>query len=136
MAHQSDKYPTVELLSDKIDEYIVHCREVKKKITTAGLAAYLGYANKCSLRDLAKRDKEYALVIGRFKLMLEDEAVQGLLKPGQPTTGYIFNLKNNFGYDSDGAWVDRQEVDSKGGPVIQVISAIDRDEKEQEEDGA
>jgi hypothetical protein len=130
----ADKYPTARLLEDKVNAYVVHCREIKKKTTMAGLTAWLGYKNKCSLRELSLRDEEYAQIIGNFKLIMEDSTIQDLLTAGKPTAAIIFLLKNNYGYDSDGAWVDRQEVSSKnGGPIIQVISAIDREDSKQDE---
>ena len=131
MASPHDKYPTAESLNEAIGAYIADCVANKKKLTTAGLTAWLGYANKCSLRDLAIRDEEYNLALGRFKLFLEDQSVQGLLTPGQPTTGHIFNLKNNMGWGNDEHWVDRQEVESKG-TVINVIRAIDREDEPSE----
>jgi hypothetical protein len=128
----TNKYPDPQLLSDKIEEYFEHCETEKKKYTVAGLVYFLGYSNKQSISDLrGRKDPMYGWLIDRARLRIEDNKNSQLLKPGQPTAGYIFDLKNNHG------WRDRQEITGEGGgPVFVYESAIKREKVEETtEDG-
>lgn len=119
---------TPEQLAEKLESYARECVDNKKKMTHAGLALYCGYESKQSLQDLKRRKEngdEFRFLMGQFSLLLEDQAVNNLLKPGQPTAGIIFNLKNNCGDCT--RWVDKQDIES-GGLVIKVVSSIDREE--------
>lgn len=122
---------TPEDLLDKIKTFPDDCKERKVNMTYAGFAMYCGYANKQSLHDLRNRKEygpEFKELMGIFKLMLEEQSASNLLKPGQPTAGNIFNLVNNCGDTPQ--WTNRQDISSNGGPLIQIVTAIDREEKE------
>lgn len=115
-------------LAEKIQAFPEHCKENKVRMTAAGFTLFCGYSNKASLWDLKNRKKdggEYRNLMGMFSLMLEEQSASNLLKPGQPTAGCIFNLLNNCG--DTPRWVNRQELVAGGGPVIQVVSSIDRE---------
>lgn len=97
-------------------------------MTFAGLVLWCGYSDKASVWDLKHRKKdgdEFRHIMGLFSLALEDQSASNLLQPGQPTAGNIFNLLNNCG--DTARWANKQELIAGGGPVIQVISSIDRE---------
>ena len=98
-------FKTEEELKRRIDEYFEYCEVNEKPMTMSGLAYYLeidrqtliNYGKKEAYFGTVKRAKERVL-------MNTEERLQS---SGQPTTGIIFALKNN--YD----WTDKKEVEQK-----------------------
>ena len=96
------KFRSVKELQKKIDEYFELCKEEKKPYTITGLALAL-----CTTRDLLvdyeSKDK-FSDTIKRAKLKIHNYAEESLFTRNN-TSGVIFNLKNNFG------WNDKTETE-------------------------
>lgn len=97
-------FETKEKLQSRIDEYFEYCETHEKPLTMSGLAYYLNvdrqtiinYANREEFFDTIKRARERVLM----------DTEERLQTSGQPTTGIIFALKNN--YD----WRDKVETEN------------------------
>ena len=105
MAGRPLKWTTPEELQKDIDKYFEECEKNKEPLTITGLALALDTYREVLL-DYQERD-EFSDTIKKAKQRIENFAEKKLYDKDVPTTGVIFNLKNNYG------WVDRQEVDSK-----------------------
>ena len=118
---------TADEFSRKTDEYFALCKTDKKAPSIAGFTIFLGYKNRGSLNDLAKRGPEYETALSYAKLKIEEFLVDKLLKPGQPTAGAIFALKNLGGGDG---WKDKPDEGGFGGGYIKFVyeSNIDRED--------
>lgn len=103
-------YDDPQKLSDKIAEYIEFednnsggKKEGKGKYTLEGCALFLGFCSVQSIYDYEKRNvnhAEFAYVIKRFKLWMQDYHVKGL-KWGGTVYGSIFWLKNKSDYKDE-----------------------------------
>jgi len=125
----NDLYPDPQKLSEKIEEYFEDRDNKNKKYTVSGLCYFLGYSSRNALQDLkARKDPAYAWLVERAYLRMEEQKHEGLLKPGQPTAGFIFDLKNVHKDD----WKDKQD-EKEGGVTIIFKSGIERDNVEVEE---
>ena len=71
-------------------------------LTITGLSLYLGFANKCSLYDYAKKE-EFSDYIKRALSFVEQKYEEMLMS--KASTGAIFALKNM-------GWKDKQEVEA------------------------
>lgn len=81
-------YETAEEIAVKIDEYF---KENKKKPTVTGLALFLGFCDRASVYDYAKRDK-FSYTIKRAFTRIEQFHEERLSE--HSCTGAIFWLKN------------------------------------------
>lgn len=99
------KWTTPEELQKDIDKYFEECEKTGEPLTITGLAIALDTYRQ-TLMNYEEKD-EFFDTIKKAKQRIENFAEKKLYDKDVPTTGVIFNLKNNYG------WVDRQEVDSK-----------------------
>tara|TARA_R110002012_G_scaffold25023_2_gene82995 strand:+ start:1033 stop:1416 length:384 start_codon:yes stop_codon:yes gene_type:complete len=97
-----------EDLEEKCLGYFEHCRENTEKPTITGLTLFVGFCERKSWDDYAKR-KEFLHVVKRAKLTVENsyEVSAG--------TFDIFALKNM-------GWKDKQEVSHSGDVNIPIIT--------------
>jgi hypothetical protein len=84
--------------------------------TVAGLAYFLGYADRRSIYDLKDND-EFSHTIKRAMLRIERFHEQNLSLRDKPT-GDIFWMKNH-------GWTDRQEITGRDGDplVVRILKA-------------
>ena len=105
MEGRPPKWTTPEMLQKDIDKYFEECEKTGEPLTITGLAIALDTYRQ-TLMNYEEKD-EFVDTIKKAKQRIENFAEKKLYDKDVPTTGVIFNLKNNYG------WVDRQEVDSK-----------------------
>lgn len=99
------KYTSVEDMQRDIDEYFAECDEIGKPYTVSGLAYALGTNRQTLINYEAKEG--FFDTIKRAKEKIETFNEEMLYSKDVPTTGVIFNLKNNYG------WKDTQEIEAK-----------------------
>lgn len=118
------KFPTVEILQKKIDDYFASCwrkeydangnpltnpetgEYVKKQTapyTVSGLAVYLG-TFRATLMDYTERDEYYNTIKEAKEKCYA--YVEDYLFTGKNPVGAIFSLKNNYG------WTDVTKIDA------------------------
>lgn len=112
---------TAEELEEKVIEYFDHCADNEVKLTTTGLALYLGYSHRENIYNIKLPD--YKAIIDRARLVIENAYEMNL--HGHNVTGSIFALKNVAG------WKDKTEQEIK---QTNVILDMSEDEEEEEED--
>lgn len=119
------KYETVEAMEERIEAYFEKCdaREVwvivtkdkgKARIkvprpepyTVQGLAVFLGLTTD-GLLKYSKRE-EFVSTIKHARARIEADKVIHMLDGEGWGPGYIFDLKNNFG------WTDKQQIEHSG----------------------
>lgn len=104
MAGRPLRWTTPEELQKDIDKYFDECKETGVPLTITGLALALDTYREVLL-NYQERD-EFTDTIKKAKQKIENFAEMQLYNKDVPTTGVIFNLKNNYG------WVDKQEVNT------------------------
>jgi hypothetical protein len=109
------KYETVEELEAAIAKYFDDCDVGEKPYGFAGLAYSLGFAERRSLNDYAKRDDELSTPIKKAMLKIEAQYEQRL-NTGTPT-GAIFALKNR-------GWSDKQVIEHGGKVELPVRVSV------------
>jgi hypothetical protein len=116
------KFKTPEELEERINDYFDTRTKQDRRYTVAGLCRWL----KCGrdlLIDYDKKD-QFSDTIKDAKLRIEEQLEEVLIS-GQPCTGIIFNLKNNFG------WRDRQEF---GGSMAFKLGEITKENTDKVKD--
>ena len=98
------KYTSVKAMQKDIDKYFAECDENKKPYTISGLAYALG-TNRQTLLNYEEKD-EFFDTIKKAKAKIEVVNEEQLYNKDVPTTGIIFNLRNNYG------WKDKQEIEA------------------------
>lgn len=111
MAGRPPKYSDPEELQAKIEEYEAECIEREKPMTFSGLAYALGFMERRSLNDYAKKSGPISTPIKRAMLRIEQDYEEGLREGS--CTGNIFALKNR-------GWSDKTETEHTG--EIQVTT--------------
>ena len=111
MYDEVKKFRDPEQLKKDIEEFFIECKEENRVPTITGLAVkldttrrtLLDYENQIvkTLDDNIK--KQISHTIKKAKARIESEYEQALMDRGK-TTGAIFTLKNNYG------WQDKQEI--------------------------
>lgn len=111
MYDEVKKFRDPEQLKKDVEEFFIECKEENRVPTITGLAVkldttrrtLLDYENQIvkTLDDNIK--KEISHTIKKAKARIESEYEQALMDRGK-TTGAIFTLKNNYG------WQDKQEI--------------------------
>lgn len=111
MYDEVKKFRDPEQLKKDIEDFFIECKEENRVPTITGLAVkldttrrtLLDYENQIvkTLDDNIK--KEISHTIKKAKARIESEYEQALMDRGK-TTGAIFTLKNNYG------WQDKQEI--------------------------
>lgn len=99
------KFKSVEELQEKIDKYFADCDEQEKPYTVSGLAVALD-TNRTTLINYEEKS-EFFNTIKKAKAKIEAYNEEMLYNKNIPTTGVIFNLKNNYG------WKDKQEIEAE-----------------------
>lgn len=130
------KYETAEDLETLIDGYFKECvpvpmtyeKDGETKIlcdnkgnpvysdnppTVAGLALRLGFVSRQSIYDYEVKGSEFAYIIKRARLMIEEHHEKRLSTASTPT-GSIFWMKNH-------EWSDKQELEHSGGVTVTRI---------------
>lgn len=114
------KYDNVDAFDEKIISYFT---EENLPWTVTGLCLHLDFTRE----TLCQYDKLEGFTdsIKKAKLKIESYLENEMMKSRNPT-GYIFNLKNNFG------WKDRQEVESynRNENVNQDVTDLTDEERE------
>jgi hypothetical protein len=95
-------YETAEQLEKEVIAYFNHCDKNNMKLTVTGLTLFLGFSSRSSLDDYIAKDQEFAYILKRAKLAVEN----GYESSGQ--TIDIFALKNM-------GWSDKSTVEHQGG---------------------
>jgi len=95
------KFPTVEILQEKIDAYFSECERTETPLTITGLALALD-TDRITLMNYENKD-EFVNTIKRAKLRIENAYEIRNINRGNG--GDIFALKN-FN------WTDKQEIES------------------------
>lgn len=98
------KFESVEELQNKIDMYFAECDKDNRPYTISGLACALDTTRRTLLDYEDKED--YSHTIKRAKAKIEEFNERMLYSKDVPTTGVIFNLKNNYG------WKDTQAIEA------------------------
>lgn len=96
------KYESAEEMQKAIEKYFVDCDEKEKPYTVSGLAVALD-TNRQTLINYEEKD-EFFDTIKKAKAKIEAYNEEMLYNKNIPTTGVIFNLKNNYG------WQDKQDI--------------------------
>ena len=110
------KYESAEQLAANIDVYFDYCENKSKPPTMAGLAIFLGFEDRASTLDQAKRGEDFSRAINFARTRIEAHREDLLLDKNTFTPGVIFSLKNNHG------WKDKldMEHDHKGGVTVSI----------------
>jgi len=122
MAHaggRPPKYSDALKLAEAIDDYfnsLVIDEEHSKPPTMAGLALAIGYADRRSLYDAEARKDEFAHIIKKARVTIENYWESRLAT--QSCTGAIFWLKNHADYKDK----TQQELSAPEG--IQIIYTV------------
>lgn len=106
------KYQSVEDMQRDIDKYFAECDEKGKPYTVSGLAYAIG-TNRQTLINYEERD-EFIDTIKGAKAKIEIFNEEMLYDRNTPTTGVIFNLKNNYG------WKDKQEIEAEVNSSVNI----------------
>ena len=114
------KFESVEKMQNAIDNYFMDCDDNGKPYTVSGLAYALG-TNRQTLINYEDKE-EFFDTIKRAKAKIECYNEEMLYNKNIPTTGVIFNLKNNYG------WKDRQEIDANLSYEDSLKKVVDEDE--------
>lgn len=99
------KFKSNEELKEKIDKYFADCDENEKPYTVSGLAVALG-TNRQTLINYEEKEG-FIDTIKEAKAKIEAYNEEQLYNKNIPTTGVIFNLKNNYG------WQDKQDISAE-----------------------
>ena len=106
------KYTNVEDMQNDIDNYFAKCDEKGKPYTVSGLALALGTCRQTLLNYADKG--EFLDTIKEAKAKIESFNEEMLYNKDVPTTGVIFNLKNNYG------WKDKQEIEAEVNSAVNI----------------
>ena len=87
------KYPTPELLQNKVTEYFETEEDV---LTVTGLVLHLDLTYE-GFAEYGRRDG-FSAIVKKAKMRIEDHVNKAALKGGYIASVAIFNLKNNFGW--------------------------------------
>ena len=94
-------FESPEAMESKIEDYINMCLDQGRPMTVVGMARYLGFASYRSFQDYSRRNHrcaEYAHILKRAKLRIEQDLSERLVAGRGPVNGVIFCLKVNFGW--------------------------------------
>lgn len=114
------KYKSVKAMQKDIDKYFADCDENGKPYTVSGLAYALN-TNRQTLLNY-EENEEFFDTIKRAKAKIECFNEEALYSKDVPTTGVIFNLKNNYG------WKDKQEFEANVTYEDSLKRVVDEDE--------
>lgn len=109
IVNKKRKFATADELRYVVDEYFDIKAATNSPFTISGLARHLG-VTRATLLNYEKKyaGTEYAEIIEDAKVRIEEFVEECLFRNKVPTTGVIFNLKNNF------SWKEKQEIDCSG----------------------
>lgn len=118
IVNKKRKFATANELRDAVEDYFNTKIATNSPFTVSGLALHLG-VTRATLLNYEKKyaGTEYAEIIEDAKLRIEEFVEECLFRNKVPTTGVIFNLKNNFN------WKEKQEIDHSG--EVKVIKLED-----------
>lgn len=100
-------YKSPDEMKDEVNAYFDYCVQKEVKATITGLTLYLGFSSRSSLDDYCNKNQEFAYIIKRAKLVVENSYELN----GQ--TIDIFALKNM-------GWKDTQEIKHEVGGFMNV----------------
>lgn len=116
------KFPSPSDLENRIEEYFFLMDEQNRPYTLSGLAVYLDTTRQTLLNYEEKL--EFHEIISRAKERILNYKEELLLSKEAPTSGVIFDLKNNHGF------VDRQEVKQDISGSVDLLSLFSQAQKE------
>lgn len=108
------KFQSADEMAAMIEMWELNCIEKKIEPTIPNLTMFLGFADKVSLYDYAEKGEDFATVIKKGRLTVEESTLQKAMRTNG--AGAIFYLKN-LGYS------DRQTINVD--PVTIVIKGAD-----------
>lgn len=109
IVNKKRKFATADELREAVDDYFNIKLAENCPFTITGLALHLGISRQTLLNYEKKYPgTEYAEIIEEAKLRIEEFVEECLFRNRIPTSGVIFNLKNNFN------WREKQEIDCSG----------------------
>lgn len=107
------KWDDPDKLSQAISDYYDDCDRRNAPYTIAGLALWLGFSNKDSVRDYCGRKDELGEIMNSARLRIEQQRSEQLITAeGAAPVGKMFDLKCNFGWQEP---PQRQEVNNPDG---------------------
>jgi hypothetical protein len=98
-------YSCADEMESRIEDYFALCDNKTEPYTLADLALFLGFSSRQSLWEYRTRRPEFTDTIEKAKTAIEGQRVRAMLSGKQNTTGAIFDLKCNFGYQ------DKQQIE-------------------------
>lgn len=107
---------TPEEFERLVEEYRLDRKNEERPLTFAGMARHLGFADRRSFYDYAKRDG-FSLSVKKAQILIEEQYEENL--SGNNVAGSIFALKNH-------GWSDKQELAHTGGDGPPIAMAITR----------
>jgi hypothetical protein len=114
------KFTSVEEMQNAIDNYFMDCDDNGRPYTVSGLAYALG-TNRQTLINYEGNEEFFDTIKGA-KARIECYNEEKLYDKNVPTTGVIFNLKNNYG------WKDKQEIEANLSYEDSLKKVVDEDE--------
>lgn len=96
-------YRSADALEYAVSAYFTLKEEQGKPPTMAGMALALGFRSSRSFREYEEQGEEYADIIESARTKMEEWKNEALLEGKCPTSGVIFDLKNNH------QWKERVE---------------------------
>ena len=99
------KFNSAEEMQTAINQYFAKCDAEDRPYTVSGLAVALD-TNRQTLINYEDKG-EFFDTIKKAKAKIEAYNEEMLYNKNIPTTGVIFNLKNNYG------WKDKQEIEAE-----------------------
>lgn len=96
---QPPKYTNVEEVQQLIVDWLNDCEQNNTPLTVTWLALCLGFTSRQSLLNYETKP-EFMDTIKRAKLEIEHYNEKKLYDKSTPTSGVIFNLTNNYGWQN------------------------------------
>ena len=121
-------FESVEQLQEGIDAYLADCVMNERPLTVSGLAADLGVDRQTVFEyQRGTYGAEYSYPIKKVVYKIEAQQAEGMITGKLNTTGAIFSLKNNHG------WEDRKQVERSGETTQKIIRVTVADDKAMDE---
>jgi len=117
------KWDDPDELSQAVSEFYDDCDQRNAPYTVAGLALWLGFSSKDSIRDYCGRKDELGEVMNSARLRIEQQRSEQLITAeGAAPVGKMFDLKCNFGWQEP---PQKQEVTNPDGNMgTKVVTVL------------
>lgn len=110
-------FETPEQMEPLIEKYFADCDAASRPYTMPGLANALGFIDRKSPAEYARKFPEFTATIKRARLRIEEQRNIQLITESN-VAGKIFDLLNNFD------WKDKQELQhsvEQRRPIVKVV---------------